>query len=217
MKDQKRIVFFAVVALLAGSAMFGGCEKHRPPIIRMDQHDTRWDDSTGIAISDTLVVMFGDERWTTLTYDSYLDESDSLAVYRWVDVSAHAPGKAFPRVKMRILLDEGNHTSHMTVNNPGLGFTVPGRLVGDMLCGNVYYFEDKEIRSPDGTITSDWWPWTITMSVLEYKQEEELLTGRVIATMFDYESWINREVQYVDSAEMRPLIISFGNMPVRHH
>ena len=98
MKDLKQIALFAVVALVAGSTLFTACKEDPPPPPKPDTHDTRWDDSTGIAISDTLVVMFGDERWTTLNYDSYLDESDPFALYRWVDIDAHAPGAAYPRV-----------------------------------------------------------------------------------------------------------------------
>lgn len=195
--------------------MLTGCKDDPPPLPEPDTHDDRWDDSTGIAISDTLVVMFGEERWSTLTYDAYLDESNPLSTYRWVDISAHAPGAAYPCFKAHMLLDEGNHTAHMAVNHPGIGYSVPGRLTGDILCGNVYYYEEHSVHSPDGTYTSDWWPWEVTMSVLEYKREEELLTGRIIATMFDYESWIDREVSDVDSAEQRQLIISFGNMHVR--
>ena len=48
--------------------------------------------------------------------------------------------------------------------------------------------------------------------MLDYNREDELLSARVIATMFDYESWVKREVQSVDSAEQRELIIAFGNM-----
>ncbi len=217
MKDLKQIVVFAAMAVVTGCLVLAACKEDPPPPPKPDTHDTRWDDSTGITISDTLVVMFGDERWTTLAYDAYLDESNPLALYRWVDINAHAPGSAYPRVKIRMVLDEGNHSAHMTVNNPGTGFTVPGRLTGDPQCGYVYYYENGQVYSPDGTYTSDWWPWEVTMSVLEYIREDEKLTGRIIATMFDYESWLDREVQSVDSAEQRQLIVSFGNMTVQHH
>lgn len=217
MKDLKQIALFAVVALVAGSTLFTACKEDPPPPPKPDTHDTRWDDSTGIAISDTLVVMFGDQRWTTLNYDSYLDESDPFALYRWVDIDAHAPGAAYPRVKIRMVLDEGNHSAHMTINDPGTGFTVPGRLIGDQQCGYIYYYDSCDVYSPDGTYTSDWWPLEVTMSVLEYIREEERLTGRIIATMFDYKSWLDREVLTVDSAETRQLIVSFGNMKVNRH
>lgn len=217
MKDLKQIVVFAAMAVVTGCLVLAACKEDPPPPPKPDTHDTRWDDSTGIAISDTLTVYFGEEKWQTLNYDSYLDESDPFALYRWVDIDAHAPGAAYPRVKIHMVLDEGNHSAHMTVNNPGgLGFSVPGRLTGDAQCGYIYYYEDGEIYSPDGTYTADWWPWMVTMSVLEYKREEELLTGRIFATMFDYESWLNREVQSVDSAEQRELIVAFGNLKVNH-
>lgn len=216
MKDLKQIALFAVVAVVAGSTLFTAChEDPPPPPPPVDHIDHQWDDSTGIAISDTLVVQFGDERWTTLNYEAILDESDPMSPYRWVNVTAHAPGAAFPRLKMHMVLVEGNHSSHMTVNDPGTGYTIPGRLTGDGMCGYIYYYENEVVHSPDGTVTSDWWPWDVTMSVLEYNREEELLTARVIATMFDYASWLNREVLLVDSAERRQLIVSFGNLKVQ--
>lgn len=217
MKDLKQIALFAIVALVAGSTLFTACGDDPPPPPPPDTHDDRWDDSTGIAISDTLVVMFGDERWGTLNYEAYLDDSDPLSTYRWVDIIAHAPGAQLPRVTMRMLLEEGNHSAHMIINHPeGTSYSVPGRLTGDNQCGNVYYYEGEPLNSPDGTLTSDWWPLNVTISVLEYKREEELLTARVIATMFDYASWLNREVLDVDSAETRQLIVSFGNLKVNY-
>lgn len=215
MKDLKQIALFAVVALVAGSTLFTACKEDPPPPPKPDTHDDRWDDSTGIAISDTLVVMFGDERWTTLNYEAVLDESDPMSPYRWVNITAHAPGATFPKVIIHMVLEEGNHMAHMTVNDPGTGYTVPGRLAGDAMCGYVYYYEKEAVHSPDGTLTSDWWPWEVTLSVLEYKREEELLTARVIAKMFDYASWIDREVTLVDSAERRDLIVAFGNLKVQ--
>lgn len=217
MKDLKQIALFVIVALVAGSTLFTACGDDPPPPPPPDTHDDRWDDSTGIAISDTLVVMFGDERWGTLNYEAYLDDSDPLSTYRWVDIIAHAPGAQLPRVTMRMLLEEGNHSAHMIINHPeGTSYSVPGRLTGDNQCGNVYYYEGEPLHSPDGTLTSDWWPLNVTISVLEYKREEELLTARVIATMFDYASWLNREVLDVDSAETRQLIVSFGNLKVNY-
>lgn len=217
MKNLKQIALFAAMALVTGSTLFTACGDDPPPPPPPDTHDDRWDDSTGIAISDTLVVMFGDKRWSTLNYEAYLDDSNPLSTYRWVDITAHAPGATFPRLTMRMILEEGNHSAYMTINHPtGTSFSVPGRLTGDNQCGYVYYYEDEALHSPDGTLTSDWWPKEVTMSVLEYIREDELITGRVIATMFDYASWLNREVQDVDEAETRQLIISFGNLKVNY-
>lgn len=214
MKDLKQIALFAVVALVAGSTAFTACKEDHPAPPPIDTHDDRWDDSTGIAISDTLTVILGDEKWQTLTYSAALDTTDTLSIYRWVDIRAHADGATYPKIKLRMLLEEGNHTSHIAVNDLGMGYSIPGRLTGDGKCGYLFYYENDELVSPDGTATSDWWPWEITMSMLEYDRENRTITARVTGSMFHYESWLNHEVQYVDSAERRDIIISFGGLKV---
>ena len=210
MRHLKQIILFAVIVVATGCVIITSCNDDKPfPI--PDTHDTRFDDSTGIRITDTVTVYFGDTTWQTLFYEATIEE-DSMSIYRWANITAHANGASYPKFKLRILLEPVNHTAHMAVNDPGIGYTIPGRLTGDIKCGSVFYYEDKELHSPDGTYSSDWWPWNITLSVLDYDRKEELLTARVIATMFDYESWMLREVSDVDSAEHRELIIAFGNM-----
>lgn len=209
MRNLKQIILFVAIATIAGCLALTSCKDE--PIVVPDTHDSRWDDSTNIPISDTVVVRFGDTTWQTLHYEASIDE-DSMSIYRWANISVHANGKTFPKFKLHILLEPGNHSAHMSVNDPGIGYTIPGRLTGDIKCGHVFYYDDKELYAPDGTYSADWWPWDITLSVLDYNREKELLTARVIATMFDYESWMKREVQSVDSAEQRQLIIAFGDM-----
>ena len=209
MRHLKQIILFAVIAVATGCIILTSCEDKPFPI--PDTHDTRFDDSTGIRITDTVTVKFGDTTWQTLFYDATIDE-DSMSIYRWADINVHANGAEFPRFKLHILLENGNHSAQMAVVNPVTGYTVPGRLAGDIKCGYIFYYEDKELYAPDGTYSSDWWPWNITLSVLDYNRKDEKLTARVTATMFDYESWMAREVLSVDSAEHRELIIAFGNM-----
>ena len=210
MRHLKQIILFAAIVVATGCIILTSCNDDKPfPI--PDTHDTRFDDSTGIRITDTVTIHFGDTMWQTLFYTATIDE-DTTSIYRWADITAHANGKNYPRFKMRILLEPGNHEAQMAVMDPGLGYNVPGRLGGDIKCGTLFYYEDKELHSPDGTFSSDWWPWHLNMSVLDYDRENEILTARIIATRFDYESWMQREVQSVDSAEQRLLTIAFGNM-----
>ncbi len=170
-------------------------------------------DSLDLDFNDSITVYFGNDRWTTLVYDSYV-EHEELSGFDWIYLEAHKPGSTYPKIKLKMFQGEGVHEADMTVNDAGLGYTIPGALYGDSKCGTIFYYEDNEVVSPDGTHTSDWWPMHVSMSVLKYVDSTSKVTAYITGTMFDYESWVNREVQYVDSAEMREIKITFGELPV---
>ena len=105
----------------------------------------------------------------------------------------------------------------MSINDPGLGFTVPGAMTGDPQCGTVLYYEDGQVSSPDGTKTSDWWPLDIRMEVLKYVDSTKQVSAYVTGTLFDYESWVKRDAVNVEDAEVREFTITFGELPVGNH
>ena len=78
MRHLKQIILFAVIAVATGCIILTSCEDKPFPI--PDTHDTRFDDSTGIRITDTVTVKFGDTTWQTLFYDATIDE-DSMSIY----------------------------------------------------------------------------------------------------------------------------------------
>ena len=204
---RKSLHILAILGILIPSAalMLSSCKKE----VKEEIHFDEYDDSTGLEITDSITVIFDGKQWKTLTYTSYIEQGE-VVNNKWAVIKAHKPNSAYPAFLLKVFLEEGNHTTYMTINDPGMGFTIPGRLTGDAKGGALYYYENKTLSSPDGTRTSDWWPMEVTTSVLQYR--ENRLTARIVATMFDYESWVNREVMNVDSCEQKSLSITFGQL-----
>ena len=213
-KDMKRkaeIRITALMALLIGCPLMFACGGEEEP---EEHHYSEYDDSTGLAVTDSITVIFGDKTWKSLTYSAVITQ-EQYSVYRWAEIKANKPGSDFPAFKLKIFLEPGgNHTTQLAVNNPGLGYTVPGALTGDSKGGSLLYYEKGEVRSPDGTRTSDWWPLQITTSVLKYDNKDGKLTARVTARMFNYRSWVDREKLNVEDCEQRDLSITFGGLPL---
>lgn len=205
--------FIAAAALLtAGILATSACNKEDEP---SEHHYTEYDDSTGLAITDSITVIFGDQEWKTLTYTVSYEEQE-MSSYRWAVINAHKPGRNYPAFKLHLFLEPGNHSSYLTINDPGLGYTVPGALTGDSKGGALYYFEKGYIYSPDGTYTSDWWPLEITTSVLKYNNQEGELTARVTAKMFEYRTWLDGQnagenINVSDCAQ-KTLSVTFGGL-----
>jgi len=207
--NARKTIFFIGTAIVALSLLsLTSCKKEEVP-----ENDYSDYDSLDLDFNDSITVYFGDDRWTTLVYDSYV-EHEELSGFDWIYLEAHKPGFTYPKIKLKMFQGEGIHEADMTVNDAGLGYTVPGALYGDSKCGTIFYYEDGEVSSPDGTRTSDWWPMHVSMSVLKYVDSTSKVTAYITGTMFDYESWVNRDVLYVDSAEQRELKITFGELPV---
>lgn len=164
-------------------------------------------------ITDSILVNFGDEKWITLDYTART-EHDSISKFDWIYVDAKHPDGKFPRVRMKFFRNQGTFCGTMTIHDIGLGYTVPGALSGDAQCGYVFYYEDGEVRSPDGTVTSDWWPMDITMEVLRYVDSTKEATAYIHGVLFDYESWVKREVTNVEDCETREFTITFGDLYV---
>ncbi len=164
-------------------------------------------------ITDSILVIFGNEQWSTLDYTSKYVH-DSIYDYDWVYVDAHYPGKTYPRVRMKFFQGKGTHSAAAVINDLGLGYTVPGLMTGDPLCGDIFYYEKTTVHSPDGTLTSDWWPMEITMEILDFNESDSLATAYIHGTLFDYASWVSREVTNVEDCEMREFTITFGDLPV---
>lgn len=180
----------------------------KPEEVEPVNHDT-----LGFEINDSITVHFSDQRWTTLRYNART-ERDSIASLDWIYVDARYPEGNFPFIRMKFLRGEGSHSASMTIHDIGLGYTIPGALSGDMQCGHVFYFERGEVHSPDGTVTSDWWPLNITMEVLNYDDSLKTATAYIHGTLFDYRSWVNREVVNVEDCDTVNFTITFGDLPV---
>lgn len=205
-------MFFAAMATIAmGCFVLTACQPEPEP-----EPDFSEFDSLGYEIGDSIIVHFADERWATLNYTSYVEHED-LSGYDWINIIAHKEGSTYPFFKMKILKGEGVHAGHTSINDAGLGYTIPGAITGDPQCGSVFYYESSQVNSPDGTVTSDWWPLDISMSVLKYIDSTNQVTAYVTGTMFDYKSWVMREVENVEDAEVRDFTITFGDLPVNVH
>lgn len=212
---NRRVLYFIAVAIVCGAMLsLTGCSEEEPE----EHHYSQYDDSTGLAITDSITVIFDGKEWKTLTYTVRYEQQE-LSSYQWAIIEAHKPGVTFPAFKLNLFLEPGNHSSYLTINDPGLGYTVPGALTGDSKGGALYYFEKKDIYSPDGTRTSDWWPLEMTSSVLDYDKKEGILTARVTATMFDYCTWLERqtagEAINVADCETRELSVTFGGLKLK--
>lgn len=212
MKNAKGLLMIAVSAMVAlGSIMSAGCKKEEP------ENHNYTDDSLGLEFSDSIIVNFGDVRWATLEYTSHM-EHEELQEIDWIFVEAHKPGVTYPAVKMKFFEGEGAHSAEMTINDPGLGYTVPGELYGDAQCGYALYYEKGQVTSPDGTKTSDWRPLEITMEVMEYIDSSRQATAYIHGTLFNYGSWYNSWIAGnpidLDSVETKPFSITFADLTV---
>ena len=210
MAKKNHALVALAVALVFGPLALVSCGQEDPEEI----HYSEYDDSTGLEITDSITVIFNGEQWKSKTFTAEIVSQEG-SVYKWAYVNAHKPGSRFPAFFLKMYLGKGNHTTYMTFNDPGLGYIVPGALTGDPQGGALYYYEKQELSSPDGTKTSDWWPLEVTTSVLKYDEASSALTARVTATMFDYRSWVEHEVQSADSCETATLSVTFGGLPLK--
>ena len=231
-------LLFVVVCI--ASMVFSACRKEMPPVPELPPPppDTTYDgyneDSTGIEIVDSILVKFGNEQWSTLTYRTHV-ETDSLGTHLdWIFSDAFYPGKAYPMFSLKILKEEGNHTGRMnptrvtTVPSPTttpVQYTMPvPSLAGDVKCGSLYYFSSDSaahaLQMTDGLQLGDWWPWELTTSVLkiDYVDGQMLLTGRCTARMFDYLTWLTQQQAgtpiNVEDADVKEIAMSFGALKI---
>ena len=196
-----------LVSALLGVAPFVACTPEEEPDAGFDTLNSEYE------ITDSIMVDFGDTRWITLDYTAHI-EHDDISGFDWIYVDAKNPGSNFPYVRMKFFRGEGTHSGVMAVHDIGLGYSIPGALTGDAQCGYVFYYEDSRVTSPDGTVTSDWWPMEITMEVLRYKDSTKQATAYIHGTLFDYESWVTRDVVNVEDCETREFTITFGDLYV---
>ena len=240
MKKYAKIFGWMIAALCIASMVFSACRKEMPPVPELPPPppDTTYDeyngDSTGIAINDSILVIFGDStgnlRWSTLEYESHI-EVDSFGTHlEWIFIDAHVPGKEYPSFSLKILKEEGDHTGYMNPSRPPMpvqySMPVPS-LTGDAKCGSLYYFSSDSaanaLRMTDGLQLGDWWPWELTTSVLkiDYVEGQMLLTGRCIARMFNYLEWISAQQNgspiNVEDASEKELRISFGGLRINRN
>ena len=247
MKKYAKIFGLLFAALCIASMVFSACRKEMPPVPELPPPppDTTYDeyngDSTGIAISDSILVIFGDStgnlRWSTLEYESRI-EVDSLGTHlEWIFIDAHYPGQAYPLFSLKILREVGNHSGHMnptivtTVEAPSTppqtySMPVPS-LAGDVKCGSLYYFSSDSaanaLRMTDGLQLGDWWPWELTTSVLsiDFVDGQMLLTGRCTAKMFNYLDWITAQQAgapvNVEDVAVKNIAISFGGLKINRN
>lgn len=225
MKKHIKMLAWGVAAIATACMVFIACKKEEPipePEPEPDTTYNEYSDSTGLEISDSILVIFGDKRWKTLAYSAYIDSeyTSTQAFNEWVILEAHPKTSHFPRVKLRFLKEEGNHTTNLSINNPGIGHTVPGRLTGDIKGGDIRYYETEEIYQPDGTKTSDWWPLNVTNSVLEYDQYRNTVTARFTGKMFNYKQWLDDAAHNspinVEDADTASIVVTFGHLKIIH-
>lgn len=225
MKKYTKLLSSVAATLAVASMVFSACKKEDPvpePEPEPDTTYNEYSDSTGLEISDSIIVIFGETTWKTLDYTSHIDSeyTSTQAFNEWVVLEAHPKNASYPRVKLRFLKEEGNHTTHLSINNPGIGHTIPGRMVGDIKGGDIRYYEHEELYQPDGTRTSDWWPLDITNSVLEYDQYRNTVTARFTGHMFNYKQWIdasiNNEPIDVEAADSCSITVTFGRLKIIH-
>ncbi len=214
MKTGGKILLAAVVAIAMGCIVLSSCKKEEEP-----EPDFSDFDSLGYEINDSITVHFGDQRWTSLEYTSRM-EHDDISGFDWIYVETHKPGSRYPSIRMKFFRGVGAHTGSMTINDVGLGYTIPGALYGDGQCGYVFYYDSCEVHSPDGTVTSDWWPKDITMEVLRYIDSTDQATAYIHGTAFHYKDWVDSweggDVINVEDCETREFTITFGDLPVGH-
>lgn len=228
MKKIAKIFAIGFAVLVIASMVFSACKKEEPiPEPEPTPEDTIEDpyaDSTGIEISDSIMVIFGSNKWKTLKYTAYIDSeyTSTQAFTEWVNIEARYPKAPFPFFRLKILKEVGNHSAQMAIYSPGgdIVHTIPGRLIGDGKCGSLLYYENTELYQPDGTRTSDWWPLDLTTSVLEFDEYANTLTARVTGHMFNYKQWLDNSVNQhpinVADADTASLIISFGKLSIIH-
>ena len=210
MKRKSYLLILAATLVVFGSMVLASCGDDEP----QEHHFTEYDDSTGLEVTDSITVIFNNKQWKSLTYAATI-ERQQYSIYRWANITAHKPGSTYPAFKLRIFLEPGgNHTNQLSINNPGQGYSVPGELTGDSKGGSLVYYENEEIRSPDGTRTGDWWPLQLTTSVLKYDTIESKLTARVTALMFYYKDWVDRTVNNVEDCRTCNMSITFGGLPL---
>ena len=207
MEIRGKIVVTALAAFVFGCLVFSSCKEEE------EEPDFSQYDSLGYEINDSITVHFGDQRWTTLDYAAHM-EHDDISGFDWIYVDAKMPNASLPYVRMKFLRGKGSHSATMTINDVGLGYTIPGALYGDPQCGHVFYYERGVVHSPDGTNTSDWWPMEITQEVLSYNDTTKQATAYIHGTLFDYMSWVSREATNVEDCETREFTITFGDLPV---
>ncbi len=202
----------AMAAMVLGCVAFTACNRDDDEGPDYSEYD-----SLGYEINDSITVHFGDQRWTTLNYTAHV-EHDDISGFDWIYVDAKNPSSSkFPYVRMKFFRGAGTHSATMTINDVGLGYTIPGALYGDSQCGHVFYFDSSEVHTPDGTVTSDWWPMDVTMEVLKFNDTTDVATAYIHGTVFDYASWVSREVVNVEDCEKREFTITFGDLPVGGH
>ena len=196
----------ALAAFVIGCLPFVSCKEEEEDVFEDTFH-------VPYEITDSILVKFGDQRWTTLDYEAHI-EHDDIWGFDWICVDAKNPDASLPRVKMKFFRGEGSHSATMTINDVGFGYTIPGALYGDAQCGHVFYFDREVVHSPDGTVTSDWWPMDITMEILRFIDSTNQATAYIHGTLFDYKSWVTREATNVEDCETREFTITFGDLPV---
>ena len=213
---MKKKIFTAAVAamMMLGCLSALGCQEEE------EVNHNYTDTSVGLEFSDSIIVRFGDTRWTTIDYTSSM-EHDDVWNYDWILVETHKPGSTFPAVKMKFFEGEGVHSASMVVYDSPLGYSIPGlEMYGDAQCGYAYYYETGEVSAPDGTRLSDWQAKEVTMEVMKYVDSSRQATAYIHGTLYNYrswyESWLVGDPIEIDSIETRPFSITFAELPVGH-
>lgn len=177
-------------------------------------------DTTGLVITDSLTVSFGEKRWATIDYTARIDTVAATDGQRqeWVTVEAHHPDSLLPSLRLLITNQLGAHTSTLGVADPGLGYTLPGEMYRNNTGGDLFYCDSLEIRQPDGTLWSDWRPLELTTTVLNYDAYYRTLTATATALMFHYGQWLDSATTAhpinVADADTCRITITFGNLKI---
>ena len=132
MAKKRYALVVMAAALVFGSLAMVSCGEEEPEEI----HYSEYDDSTGLAITDSITVIFNGVQWKTKTFTANIVKQEN-SVYKWAYINAHKPGSRFPAIYLKMYLGKGNHTTYMTFNDPGLGYITPGALTGDPQGGGI--------------------------------------------------------------------------------
>lgn len=177
-------------------------------------------DSTDIEITDSITVTFGSRQWRTLSYTSRIDTiaTQTGIPIEWATIEARHPQDNFPAFKLIIALTPGTYTSHLGITDPGLGYTVPGQMYREPMGGDIYYSDSTSIRTPDGTILSDWRPLSLTTTTIEYNNYYHTLTATATGLMYHFGQWLDSASAdtpiNVADADTCSLTLSFGNLKI---
>ena len=210
-----------LAATMAATTLLSACKKE-PLVIpepEVRQQTNRYtNDSTGTTLTDSITVVFGEKRWSTLDYTVSIDTLDSPTglPFEWVTIEAHHPDGRLPKLRLIVLKEVGSNSARLSVADPGVGYTVPGEMYRGAKGGDLYYCDSVELHQPDGTRWPDWRPLELTTTVLDFDNYYHTLTATASGLLFHFGQWLDSVGSGhpidVAAADTCRISIAFGNL-----